>query len=203
MEWWAWRVCREFRVIRVLNGSKKSTIESFDSVSREASRMIVGKRSVCVSQRNRGERLLKVLSTGDDKHGLLKSIVHTLEETTMKSLKFILKPIERIDVGECKGCVQRVSRHVVVLLHDIVSGIGRLAEVLQLGQVREIAEHEHVAGVSLPVYIVSDGTEGVLQGIEAFSILGGNLLGNFDQDCGPTIAAVRAPYSKKRQAFWM
>lgn len=35
----------------------------------------------------------------DIKHGLLKSIVHTHEEAAMKSLDFVLKLTERIDIG--------------------------------------------------------------------------------------------------------
>jgi len=106
----------------------------------------------------------------------------------MQSLDFILKPIESIDVGECKGCVQHVSRHVVVLLHDVVLGVDRHDEVLQLGQVGEITEHEHVAGASVPVCVIFDGFESVLQAISSLLDPHSRLFGNYGHDRGISIA---------------
>lgn len=147
------------------------------------------------------ERLVDVLGTCDIPHGLLQSSVHALEEFAVKILDFVLEMTNRMDVGKLPVFVDHDREHLVVLLHDVVCGFDRDREVLELSQVGERAEHEHVAGTSFPVSVVLDRSESTLQAIGDVShgqsdphhAEVGHLLRNLGKDRDPTLDMLVLP----------
>lgn len=147
------------------------------------------------------ERLVDILGTCDISHGLLESIVHAFEEFAVEILDFVLEMTNGMDVGKLPVFVDHDREHLIVLLHDVVCGFDRHSEVLQLGQIRERAEHEHVASTSFPVGVVLDRSEGTLQSIgnvshsqsDPHDAEVGHLLRNLGKDRGPTLDVLLLP----------